>query len=113
MRDGLLEACHEIERTMHCMQRRLGALPVAIEPDGHEPLAIGMPTAANGKRPAASAPMPRSLTDVRIATGEALDTAVGGTGADVPPARAPAPAPVRIFRNGRAERARRLGDRAS
>jgi hypothetical protein len=54
MRDGLLEACQEIERTMQCIQRQLGALPVAIGPGGQERLANGMPTAANGKRPAAS-----------------------------------------------------------
>jgi hypothetical protein len=47
MRDGLLEACQEIERTMNGIHHQLGALPVAIEPNGQEHL-------ANGKRTAAS-----------------------------------------------------------
>jgi hypothetical protein len=31
LRDGLLDACHEIEQTMDGIQRRLGALPTAPE----------------------------------------------------------------------------------
>jgi hypothetical protein len=34
LRDGLLDACHEIEQTMNGIHRRLAALPVAIEPGG-------------------------------------------------------------------------------
>src|ERR1700731_395045 len=36
LRDGLLEASKEIESTMDGLQRQLGALPVAVEPNGHE-----------------------------------------------------------------------------
>jgi hypothetical protein len=36
IRDGLLEACQEVERTMGGIQDRLGALPAMIEPDGRE-----------------------------------------------------------------------------
>ena len=32
IRDGLLEACQEIERAMSSMQRRISALPIATEP---------------------------------------------------------------------------------
>jgi hypothetical protein len=47
LRDGLLDACHEIEQTMDGIHRRLGALPVAIELDGQE-RAHGEPIAASG-----------------------------------------------------------------
>ena len=47
MRDGLLEACEEVERTMDRVQLQLGALPVAIEPDRHELLANGQEIAAS------------------------------------------------------------------
>ena len=40
IRDGLLEACDEIERTMGGLQRKLGALPVALQP-GQPPHADG------------------------------------------------------------------------
>jgi hypothetical protein len=36
IRDGLLEACQEVERTMSGIQDRLGALPAMIESDGRE-----------------------------------------------------------------------------
>jgi hypothetical protein len=48
LRDGLLDACHEIEQTMNGIQRRLGALPVASEPDGQERIANGERIAVNG-----------------------------------------------------------------
>ncbi|HTA13915.1 MAG TPA: hypothetical protein VK781_03565 [Solirubrobacteraceae bacterium] len=41
LRDGLLDACHEIEQTMDGIQRRLGALPAAAESDAQERLAAG------------------------------------------------------------------------
>jgi hypothetical protein len=41
LRDGLLDACHEIEQTMDGIQRRLGALPTVVEPDAQEQLASG------------------------------------------------------------------------
>jgi hypothetical protein len=37
IREGLLDACQEIERTMDGMQRRLSAMAVATAPDGREP----------------------------------------------------------------------------
>jgi hypothetical protein len=37
IREGLLDACQEIERTMDGMQRRLSAMAVATEPNGREP----------------------------------------------------------------------------
>ena len=46
MRDGLLTACLEIERTMDSLQLRIGGLPGAIESNGN-----GHP--ANGKVPVA------------------------------------------------------------
>src|ERR1039457_1397160 len=36
IRDGLLEACQEVERTMSGIQDRLAALPAMIEPDSRE-----------------------------------------------------------------------------
>jgi hypothetical protein len=47
MRDGLLTACLEIERTMDSIQLRIGGLPGATESNGN-----GQP--ANGKVPVAS-----------------------------------------------------------
>jgi hypothetical protein len=34
LRDGLLDACHEIEQTMEGIQQRLAALPFALETNG-------------------------------------------------------------------------------
>jgi hypothetical protein len=48
LRDGLLDACHEIEQTMDGIQRRLAALPVAIEADGQGATANGARSPANG-----------------------------------------------------------------
>ncbi len=36
IREGLLDACREIERTMGGMQHRLSAMAVAAEPDGSQ-----------------------------------------------------------------------------
>ena len=47
MRDGLLTACVEIERTMDSIQLRIGGLPGAIESNGNGHV-------ANGKVPVAS-----------------------------------------------------------
>ena len=41
LRDGLLDACREIEQTMDGIQRRLGALPAAAESNAQERLANG------------------------------------------------------------------------
>jgi hypothetical protein len=38
IRDGLLEACREVEEAMSGMQRRLGALSFAIDGEGPEPV---------------------------------------------------------------------------
>lgn len=48
LRDGLLDACHEIEQTMDGIQRRLTALPIAIEADGEGAAANGTRSPANG-----------------------------------------------------------------
>lgn len=48
LRDGLLDACREIEQTMDGIQRRLVALPVAIEQDGRGRFANGARAPANG-----------------------------------------------------------------
>jgi hypothetical protein len=45
IRDGLLEACQEVERTMSGIQDRLGALPAMIESDSQED-----PTPGQGRR---------------------------------------------------------------
>jgi hypothetical protein len=45
LRDGLLDACHEIEQTMDGIQRRLGALPAVVEPRAQERLVAGGPNA--------------------------------------------------------------------
>ncbi|MFZ1153905.1 MAG: hypothetical protein WAN93_03260 [Solirubrobacteraceae bacterium] len=41
LRDGLLDACNEIEQTMDGIQRRLGGLPAATEPNAQERLVAG------------------------------------------------------------------------
>lgn len=49
IRDGLLEACQEIEQAMSSMQRRLGAPPPpAVEPNGLEPVPSDRQAVANG-----------------------------------------------------------------
>lgn len=51
IRDGLLEACDEIDRAMGGLQSKLGALPVGIEPHGHAAApngALATPNGANG-----------------------------------------------------------------
>jgi len=55
LRDGLLDACHEIEQTMEGIQSRLGALPAAADPNAHERLAAGEQNAI-GAPGGASAP---------------------------------------------------------
>jgi hypothetical protein len=44
LRDGLLDACHEIEQTMDGIQRRLQTLPSASHSNAQERLAIGEPS---------------------------------------------------------------------
>jgi hypothetical protein len=46
IRDGLLEACREVEEAMSGMQRRLGALSFAIEEEGPEPV-LSSPSSAD------------------------------------------------------------------
>jgi hypothetical protein len=48
LRDGLLDACHEIEQTMEGIQRRLAALPIAIEADVEGRGVNGARAAVNG-----------------------------------------------------------------
>ncbi len=48
MRDGLLTACLEIERTMDSIQLRIGGQPVVIESDGNGQPAAGNASPANG-----------------------------------------------------------------
>lgn len=48
LRDGLLDACQEIEQTMEGIQRRLAALPIAIEADVQGRVVNGARAAANG-----------------------------------------------------------------
>lgn len=48
LRDGLLDACHEIEQTMDGIQRRLAALPIAIEANVQEHVANGARSPTNG-----------------------------------------------------------------
>jgi hypothetical protein len=50
LRDGLLDACREIEQTMDGIQRRLGALPAVAEPNAQERLAAGEHNAMNASR---------------------------------------------------------------
>lgn len=54
IRDGLLQACREVEGAMGSMQRRLGALSVAIDTKGPEPSA-SLLSPASKRRPAAGA----------------------------------------------------------
>jgi hypothetical protein len=49
LRDGLLDACHEIEQTMDGIQRRLTALPVAIEANGEGAVVSGTRSPTNGE----------------------------------------------------------------
>jgi hypothetical protein len=49
LRDGLLDACHEIEQTMDGIQRRLTALPDASGADGEGAAANGTRSPANGE----------------------------------------------------------------
>lgn len=51
IRDGLLDACGEIERTMGSLQRRLGALPAGVQQsrqNGHALASNGTLAQANG-----------------------------------------------------------------
>jgi hypothetical protein len=48
LRDGLLDACHEIEQTMDGIQRRLGGPPAAVESDARERVASGEQDAVYG-----------------------------------------------------------------
>ena len=48
LRDGLLDACHEIEQTMNGIHRRLAALPVANEVDGQRRMADSERSPTNG-----------------------------------------------------------------
>lgn len=57
MRDGLLAACEEIERTMDSIQLRLGGLPAAIASNGNGHLSNGKPavaTSSNGAGPSSN-----------------------------------------------------------
>jgi hypothetical protein len=54
MRDGLLAACHEIERTMGSIQTRMVGLPTAIESNGHGHLANGKATLESNSNGASS-----------------------------------------------------------
>lgn len=57
IREGLLDACREIERTMGGMQSRLSAMAVATAPDGPEhggPELDGPQSPSNGAHAAAS-----------------------------------------------------------
>ncbi len=51
IRDGLLEACREVEQAMGGMQRRLGALSLAI--DGEAPAPVASTRSVSYTRPAA------------------------------------------------------------
>ena len=55
IRDGLLEACDEIERTMGGLQRKLGALPTGIEPHAAPANGAGAPRANGALATAAGA----------------------------------------------------------
>ncbi len=48
MRDGLLDACREIEQTMEAVHHRLGALPVTVQAGAGERSAPDGLDAANG-----------------------------------------------------------------
>lgn len=63
MRDGLLAACEEIERTMDSIQLRLGGLPAAIASNGNGHLSNGKPavaTSSNGAGPSSNGVGPSS-----------------------------------------------------
>jgi hypothetical protein len=51
MRDGLLVACQEIERTMDTIQHRLGGAPTTTESNGNGHLANGKVTAPSSTGP--------------------------------------------------------------
>jgi hypothetical protein len=53
LRDGLLDACHEIEQTMEGIQSRLGTLPATSESSVEERLRIGGQSTVNGSDGAA------------------------------------------------------------
>jgi hypothetical protein len=54
LRDGLMDACHEIEQTMEGIQRRLGALPAAVQSNAQERLATGEQSTVSGSGGAAA-----------------------------------------------------------
>jgi hypothetical protein len=54
LRDGLLDACHEIEQTMEGIQRRLRALPAAVESNAQERLATDDRSTVSGSGGAAA-----------------------------------------------------------
>jgi hypothetical protein len=56
IRDGLLEACREVEEAMSGMQRRLGALSFAIDGEGPETAVGPEPALASSSAPAPSRP---------------------------------------------------------
>ena len=63
MRDGLLAACDEIERTMDSIQLRVGGLPAAVESNGNGHVANGKVTVApgsNGAGPSSNGAGPSS-----------------------------------------------------
>lgn len=68
LRDGLLDACHEIEQTMEGIQQRLAALPFALETNGQ---------AQDGSDSAGSGPDGVSIN------GSLVDAAPAGGGASV------------------------------
>lgn len=54
LRDGLLDACHEIEQTMEGIQSRLGALPAAVQSSAQEHSANGEKSTVSGSNGAAA-----------------------------------------------------------
>jgi hypothetical protein len=48
MRDGLLDACHEIEQTMEGIQKRLGGLPTGLEASRENPTSAAERGAVSG-----------------------------------------------------------------
>ena len=62
IREGLLDACGEIEQAMSDMQRRLGGLELVAEPEesespvrgGQAPASNGRVRASNGRAPVSS-----------------------------------------------------------
>jgi hypothetical protein len=69
LRDGLLDACHEIEQTMDGIQRRLTALPVAIEADGAGAAANVARSSANSDGHVANGVPSRAPGDGHVANG--------------------------------------------